>query len=112
MDIKQHVGDMVKDLRKGHFLSQAQLGQILGVGQKSISLIENGTNNPTLQQIEKLTDFFGVSADYLLFGKGYSPTEQERDILHVIRSDKEILIAMCNLATARREMQHLAAYKS
>lgn len=101
--------DKVKELRSRHGMTQAQLGQILGVGQKSVSMIENGTNNLTLSQLELLSRYFNVSADYLLFGTQDAANIVEKDILNVVRSDRGIFDAMVNLVNSRRNVQQLAA---
>lgn len=101
--------EKVKELRVKHGMTQAQLGQILGVGQKSVSMIENGTNNLTLSQLELLSRYFNVSADYLLFGTQDAANIVEKDILNVVRSDRSVFDAMVNLVNSRRNVHQLAA---
>lgn len=100
--------EKVKELRVKHGMTQAQLGRILGIGQKSVSMIENGTNNLTLSQLELLSRYFNVSADYLLFGTQDAANIVEKDILSVVRSDRSIFDAMVNLVNSRRHVQQLA----
>ena len=108
MVVDMSAKEKVKELRIKHGMTQAQLGQILGVGQKSVSMIENGTNNLTLPQLELLSRYFNVSADYLLFGTQEASNIVEKEILNVVRSDKGIFDAMVNLVNSRRNVQQLA----
>ena len=52
--------------RKKAGLNQAQLGEIVGVSQKSISKYELGTRRPQYEAIVKMAEYFHVSTDYLL----------------------------------------------
>ena len=56
----------VKKLRKQQRLSQAELGDVLGLTHKSISTIESGIRGTTIEKLIVLAKFFDVSTDYLL----------------------------------------------
>jgi len=56
----------LKELREEKGLSQEQLGKEIGFKHNTICNWENGTREPDIDTIEKLCNFFGVSADYLL----------------------------------------------
>ncbi len=47
-------------------MSQPKLASMLGVSNGMISFWENGVNEPTITYLIKLSNVFGVSADYLL----------------------------------------------
>ena len=47
-------------------LSQEQLGKKLGVNQRTVSNWEVGVNDPSLDMVVKIADFFGISTDELL----------------------------------------------
>lgn len=103
--------DRIRELRKKKGISQTQLGQEIGVSSKSISMIENGQNKPTVQQIEALSKFFGVTTDYLLFGiestKDIAPIEQ--NFLKIIRSDKTVYDALVGIMNSKNNFERLAA---
>ncbi len=46
--------------------TQKQLAEMLGITQPSYIRYENGTSEPTQENLVKLADIFGVSVDYLL----------------------------------------------
>lgn len=56
----------VKEQRKKRRLSQAELGEVLGLTHKSISTIESGLRGTTIEKLILLAKFFDVSTDYLL----------------------------------------------
>lgn len=59
-------GDKLKELRKEHNLSQAELGKILGVTNTAVYSWEISRTQPPLEVIMKIADIFKVSTDYLL----------------------------------------------
>ncbi|HHK5536801.1 TPA: helix-turn-helix domain-containing protein [Bacillus mobilis] len=60
------LGTRVKTLRKEMKLTQQALGDKVGLKKSSISEIENGNNAPSNEVLSKMTEVFGVTADYLL----------------------------------------------
>jgi transcriptional regulator with XRE-family HTH domain len=98
--------ERIKELRQKKGISQTQLAKEIGVSSKSISMIENGQNNPTIQQVEALSKFFNVSADYLLFGiessKDIEPIEQE--ILNTIRDDRTLYGKLIKMMEAKKNV--------
>lgn len=60
------LGYRLRELRKESKLSQEKLGNILGVSKVSVCGYENGNRVPSLEILNKMLDFFGISADYLL----------------------------------------------
>ena len=59
-------GTRILELRKRDGLSQAQLGEKVGLSHKAISTIESGTRGTTIDKLTELAYVFRVSADYLL----------------------------------------------
>jgi len=48
-------------------MTQQELVEIIGLKNKSsISLIENGKYEPSIENLEKLADFFGVTMDQIV----------------------------------------------
>lgn len=70
--------ERLRALREDAKLTQAQLGDKLGVSRGSISYYENMDRVPDIEFLVKVTDFFDVSIDYML-GKSNSK-EAIRDI--------------------------------
>ncbi len=59
-------GKRVFSLRKARGLSQKQLGEVLGLSNHAVSMMETGERGTTLEKLVLLAEYFQVSADYLL----------------------------------------------
>ena len=60
-----NAGNRLKQLREEKGLSQSEGAKIIGVGRTTYLKWENGENQPT-RKLDQLSQFFGVSIDYLL----------------------------------------------
>ena len=58
-------GERLKELRLDKNLSQMELAAKIGVGKSIISLWEKNECEPTLSKLIALSEFFGVTLDYL-----------------------------------------------
>ena len=56
----------LKELREEKELSQAQLAKKVNIKQANISRWENKIQDPSIDYIIALAEFFGVTTDYLL----------------------------------------------
>ena len=56
----------IAELRKEKHLNQIGLGLKLNVSQKMISAYENGTHQPSIETLLKMSELFNVSVDYLI----------------------------------------------
>lgn len=56
----------IKDLRKRHKMSQTELSKFVNVSQATVTAWETGKAEPSSSALNKLADFFDVSADYIL----------------------------------------------
>ncbi|MGB3368776.1 MAG: helix-turn-helix transcriptional regulator [Acidaminobacteraceae bacterium] len=63
-------GERVKELRLDKCLTQQELANFFYLNKSSISRYEKNKQIPELETLEKLSDFFEVSLDYLL-GKSH-----------------------------------------
>ena len=58
-------GERLKELRQDKNLTQIDLALKIGVGKSIISLWEKNECEPTLSKLIALSEYFGVSIDYL-----------------------------------------------
>ena len=63
------IGTFISKLRKEKQLTQTQLGEILGVSQKTVSRWETGKNMPDISLLKPLSLELGVSISELLEGE-------------------------------------------
>ena len=55
----------LKTIRKINKKSQIELSRHLGYGNTAISNYESGRNEPSIDDLIKIADYFGVSMDHL-----------------------------------------------
>lgn len=86
-------GTILKQLRQSHNLTQKELGLRIGLSKAVISKYENGMGYPTFDVLIHISEYFGVTTDYLLgVSKGKtidvsSLTESQVETIHRIISE-------------------------
>lgn len=70
------LAERILTLRKARNLSQEELAEQIGVSRQAVGKWESGQSQPDLDKVIALSEFFGVSCDYLL--KGGVPGPQTR----------------------------------
>ena len=63
------IGRFLAGLRKGRGLTQAELGEKLGVTNKTVSRWETGNYLPPVEMFEALSRFYGLTINELLSGR-------------------------------------------
>ena len=66
MEYEAFLSQRIFELRKKAHLSQKELGEAIGLSHKAISTLESGTRGTTIEKLVALSEFFGVSIDYLV----------------------------------------------
>lgn len=69
------MGSFLAELRKKNNLTQAELGEKLGVTNKTISRWETGNYMPPVEMLEELSILYGMTINELLSGKKLSTEE-------------------------------------
>lgn len=86
------VGKFISELRKEHKLTQAELGEKIGVTNKTISRWENGNYMPDIDMLLILSELFCVTVSELLNGERQSPEQilnsSNNTISEAIKSDR------------------------
>lgn len=59
----------IRELRKEKGITLKQLGEIIGVAESTMSLYETGKRTPDFEALLKISEYFGVTVDYLLGNK-------------------------------------------
>lgn len=62
--MKDDIGAKLKILRKGRRLTQEQLAERLGVNRATISNYEISRRSPSLKELKRFAEFYGVGLDY------------------------------------------------
>lgn len=74
------IGDILKRERKKRRLTQADIGEQLGVSQQAVAKWENNSTEPRAQDLVTLAAIYNVSVDYLL-GRELDPDVGTRVML-------------------------------
>lgn len=69
------MGSFLAELRKEHHLTQAELGEKLGVTNKTISRWETGNYMPPVEMLEELSNMYDMTINELLSGKRLTTEE-------------------------------------
>ena len=70
--------NLVEKLRKDRGLNQEELSKALKVSRQTISAIENGKYNPSLDLAFTISDFFGLKIEEIFFpNKGGKRNEEK-----------------------------------
>lgn len=82
------IGKFISTMRKQRGMTQEQLGEKLGVTNKTISRWETGKYMPDIDKLQELSSVLGISIDELLAG------ERIEDASSLIKKADEDLIAI------------------
>lgn len=70
-----NMADRIQSLRKAKGISQEEFADRVGVSRQAVSKWESEQSTPDLEKIIIMSDFFGVTTDYIL--KGIEPAEDK-----------------------------------
>lgn len=74
--MKTQFGTIIKQLREKKGMSQEELGDIVGVSDKTVSSWEINRTEPKMGIVQQLADYFDVSTDFLIKGEENIPTTE------------------------------------
>lgn len=63
------IGERIREFRQKKMLTQKEIGGKLGYSHAYISQIERGIHEPSRDLIKKFSEVFGLSSDYILYGR-------------------------------------------
>lgn len=72
------IADRIQTLRKMKGLSQEELAEKTGVSRQAVSKWESGQSAPDLDKIIIMSEYFGVTTDYILKGIETAKTNEEK----------------------------------
>ena len=86
-----NMADRIQYLRRTKGVSQEELADKVGVSRQAVSKWENEQSTPDLEKVIIMSDFFGVTTDYIL--KGIEPVEDKE------QKGKEIISKVLYIAS-------------
>lgn len=91
MNINQkEIGKRIRSLRRGNDLTQLELSNKLNINMDHLSRIETGSKGMSIDLLIEISEYFSVSADYILFGQKQNADEIKSIIAFVRYQLKEI----------------------
>lgn len=124
-NINKIAGKKIKELREKAGLTQEQLAKKMGISRSSLSLIENGEKNLTLEEVLKFSQFLNTDLN-ILIGKTKMPevvlpdTEHKKPFKPEIRISvpqknlrkfKEVLLYILNKVGSKPNIGETVLYK-
>ena len=90
----QKIGKFLAELRKERNLTQDELGEKIGVTNKTVSRWENGNYLPPVEILQILSNLYNVSINELLSGERlndehYKENAEERLVIDLMKNRKE-----------------------
>lgn len=62
------IGQQIRERRKDLKINQAKLAQLSGIGLNSLSRLESGKGNPTLESLQKIAEVLGFELKFVVKG--------------------------------------------
>lgn len=109
------IGRFIAELRREKNLTQEELGERLGVTNKTVSRWENGNYMPNIEMLQLLSAEFGVSVNELLCGEkiddGSYRRKADENIVSVIGEQEQSRFTLkerCDFWRNKWKREHLA----
>ena len=67
----KEIGKRIKELRKERTLTQDEFAEEINMTVSAVSKMEIGNRVPSVDTFVLLSEFFGVTLDYLVLGKAH-----------------------------------------
>ena len=71
------LGEQIKKLRCQKGFTQQQLANYLHISPSAVGMWEKNRNEPDVETLKQLADFFDVTIDYLVGRETIAPTQQK-----------------------------------
>lgn len=99
MDV-QKIGIFLKELRKQNNMTQEQLGEQLGVTNKTVSRWETGSYLPPIECLKLLSDMYQISINEILTGQRLNESEYKE------ASEENISFALEKIKTEEKRFEN------
>ena len=100
--------EKLRFLRKYQHLTQAEIAKELNMNQRTYSQYETGTNEPNLETLKKIANFFDVSIDYLLENdRSLSDCEEIVDLNNFLLNGRYTIHSKFPTARERKRLNNI-----
>jgi transcriptional regulator with XRE-family HTH domain len=102
------LGEKLKKLRESKNISRKELGEVIGVTDKTIGKYERGEVNPSEDVIVKISDYFNVYYEYFT-DDNYMNKFEDRVQTHFVNTEveniEEVLIEIQELLKTKNDLK-------
>ena len=92
--MKEGFAQRLRELRKQKNISQAELGEIVGLHYTHVGRYERGVSRPSADTLKRMADALGVSGDYLMEGSLEDAARarlEDRELVRMFQEMKTLL---------------------
>lgn len=105
-DLKLSIGKRIHKFRTDNGYTQAQFAELIDISVNFLSEIENGKKGMSQDTICKLCSHFGISADFILFGKTEETSYPKGTLLEIANTlDSNDLDLVIEYLTSLQKMK-------
>jgi len=92
----KNIGKRIKQIRELHNVSANKLSKSIGVDPSTISKIENGNANPSIELLDSICNYFNISLGdfFISTGSPIIPDELNELLVNARRLSKEQLLKL------------------
>ena len=84
----QHIGTIIKTLRKEKGMTQQQVAELVHMHRSNYSKVEKGERDLSLESVNKIAKYFGMTIDQLVNFDGNIPDEvtiEDKSLLEQVK---------------------------
>jgi len=101
-ELRSAVGERVRNYRVSNSYTQTDFAEKIGISVNFLSEIENGKKGMSQETLYKLCEYFGLSADFILFGENALDTSVLEEVFGKteLKALREFLVSMRGIFSA------------
>lgn len=96
----KHIGDTVKKIREEKGLTQQQIADLIHMHRSNYSRIESGERDLSIEALNKIAKFFGMTLDQLVNFNGHVPDEitvEDKSLMEQVKLIQELELEEKNM---------------
>lgn len=89
----EHIGKIIKKIREEKGLTQIQIAELVNMHRSNYSRVENGDRDLSIEAINKIAKYFGMTIDQLVNFDGIMPQEitvEDKTVIEQVRLIQEL----------------------
>lgn len=89
------LGILIKEKRKDSNYTQAELAKLIGINEKHLSRIENGSYLPKFTTYQKLCEILNINNSEIKITENYCLNEKSIKIMNIIKEFTDEELTLC-----------------